>query len=136
MAEAHQRDALLRAAQKAREHAYAPYSKFKVGAAALTEEGHIFTGVNVENASYGLTICAERSAIFSAVAAGAQRILAIAIFTDSECTPCGACRQVMCEFADDIPIYLSDSTGSVRDTTLRNLLPDHFGPEHLNGDAR
>lgn len=130
-----QREMLLREACEVRVRAYAPYSDYQVGAAILTDDGRVFTGVNVENAAYGLTNCAERSAIFSAVTAGARRILAVAICTDNAGSPCGACRQVMSEFAGDIPVWLSDGAGLVRETTLYALLPDHFGPEHLHSKS-
>lgn len=127
-----QRDALIDAACEARAQAYAPYSNFKVGAAVLAEDGRIFTGVNVENASYGLTICAERSAVFTAATAGVRHLLAIAICAEDAASPCGACRQVLSEFAKDIPVWLSDTQGATRRTSLHTLLPDHFGPEHLH----
>lgn len=126
-----QREQLGQAACESRSRAYAPYSKFKVGAAVLAESGAIYTGVNVENASYGLTTCAERVAIFQAVAAGERRILAVAVCTESGVTPCGSCRQVMREFATDLPVLLLDEEGRSRQTTLSKLLPDSFGPEHL-----
>lgn len=124
-------EALIKAACEIRDKAYAPYSNYHVGAAILADDGRIFTGVNVENASYGLTICAERAAVFSAITAGARRLLAVAICTEYGGSPCGACRQVMSEFAGDIPVWLSDSTGKARETSLHTLLPDHFGPNHL-----
>ncbi|MEW5985582.1 MAG: cytidine deaminase [Chloroflexota bacterium] len=126
-------DALLAAACAARQRAYAPYSHYRVGAAVLADDGRLYTGVNVENASYSLTICAERAAVFQAVAAGARRILAVAVCTENGGSPCGACRQVLSEFADDAPVWLSDAQGHVRQTTLYELLPDRFGPEHLSG---
>ena len=126
-----QRNELIAAACAAREKAYAPYSNYQVGAALLAEDGRIFTGVNVENASYGLAICAERTAVFKMVADGIQNFLAIAICTENAGSPCGVCRQVMVEFAGDVPVYLVDAAGNGRDTTLYTLLPDHFGPEHL-----
>lgn len=125
------RDALLQAACDIREQAYAPYSRYAVGAALLSEDGQIFTGVNVENAVYGLGICAERAALFSAAAAGVRRIVAIAVCTGNVGVPCGACRQVLSEFAGDIPVWLSDVKGNVRRTSLQSLLPDQFGPGHL-----
>jgi len=98
----------------------------------LADDGKIYAGINVENASYGLTICAERTAIVKMVSQGVRRILAIAICTENGGSPCGACRQVISEFtAEDIPVYLSDSHGHSRDTTLHTLLPDHFTPAHL-----
>jgi len=126
-----QRAALIQAALEVRERAYAPYSNYQVGAALLMEDGSIITGVNVENASYGLAICAERTAVGKAVAAGYRTILAVAVATDNAGSPCGACRQVLTEFAGDVPVYLVDGEGNGRDTTLYTLLPDHFGPEHL-----
>lgn len=124
---------LFAAAQQARSHAYAPYSRYPVSAALLSDDGRIFTGVNVENASYGLTICAERIAIYKAVSEGVRQIRAIVVITDNGGSPCGACRQVISEFAGDIPVWLSDAQGNTRATTLYTLLPDHFGPEHLTG---
>lgn len=126
-----QRDALLEAACAVRGKAYAPYSNYHVGAAVLAEDGRIFTGVNVENASFGLTICAERAAVFEAVADGVRRLLAVAVCTDDAASPCGACRQVLGEFAQDVPVWLANGQGNFRQTTLNALLPDYFGPEHL-----
>lgn len=119
---------LVAAARDARERAYAPYSKFKVGAAVLTEDGSVFTGCNVENASYGLTICAERVAATSAVAAGHQKFARIALSLSGGGTPCGACRQVLAEFCDDTPVLIDDAdqTGVVRTTSIDELLPDRF----------
>lgn len=126
-----QQETLIRAAREARQMAYAPYSNYAVGAALLMADGRIFTGVNVENASYGLTICAERTAVFKAVSEGARKIMAVAVCTENGGSPCGACRQVLVEFAGDVPVFLSDAQGNTRQTTLYTLLPDHFGPEHL-----
>ena len=126
-----QKKTLLQAACAVRERAYARYSNYKVGAAILTGDGQIFTGANVENASYGLSICAERSAIFTAVSEGVREVMAVAICTANLGSPCGACRQVMVEFAGDIPVLLTDTEGNVRETTLHNLIPEYFGPEHL-----
>ncbi len=129
------RDRLIAAACEARPQAYAPYSRFTVGAALLAEDGRIYSGVNIENASYGLTVCAERNAIGAMVLAGGQRILAVAVCTENGVTPCGACRQVLAEFAadgNDVPVWMVDGVGSTRAvTTLAALLPDHFGPLHL-----
>ena len=124
---------LVKAAMAARERAYAPYSNYAVGAAVLAADGQIFTGVNVENASYGLSICAERTAVFRLVATtGAQSIQAVAVATANGGSPCGACRQVLVEFAPhDIPLWLSDAAGNVQAFTLYELLPAHFGPERL-----
>ena len=126
-----QRAVLIEAAIAIRERAYAPYSNYAVGAALLMEDGTVVTGVNVENASYGLTICAERTAVTKAISEGHRKILAVAIATDNSGSPCGACRQVLTEFAGDVPVYLVDAAGNGRDTTLYTLLPDHFGPEYL-----
>lgn len=127
-----QRDALISAACEVRQFAYAPYSNYRVGAAVLAENGQIFTGVNVENATYGLTICAERTAVFSAVTAGQRRILAVAVCTENAGSPCGACRQILVEFGGDIPVWITNPQGAVRHSTTFTLLPDHFGPQHLN----
>jgi cytidine deaminase len=126
-----QRSKLLEAACEIRDEAYAPYSRYPVGAAVLAEDGRIFTGVNVENAVYGLGICAEVSAIVTAASNGVRRILAVAVCTSNIGSPCGACRQVISEFADDIPVWLSDGKGTVRETSMHLLLPDQFGPDHL-----
>lgn len=126
-----QRAALIKAASEVRQQAYAPYSHYQVGAALLMEDGTIVTGVNVENSSYGLTMCAERTAVGKAIAAGYRQLLAVAVATDNAGSPCGACRQVLTEFAGDVPVYLVDKDGNGRDTTLYTLLPDHFGPDHL-----
>jgi cytidine deaminase len=119
---------LLQAARDALKRAYAPYSNFRVGAAVLTEKGSLFTGCNVENASYGLTVCAERAAIVSAVAQeGAMRIKAIAVVNDSrsDCPPCGACRQVIFEFGPDA-IVIFQSHGGVEEMHISELLPESF----------
>ncbi len=120
---------LLQAARDAVKQAYAPYSNFKVGAAVLTEKGSLITGCNVENASYGLTVCAERAAIFSAVAQeGANmRIKAIAVANESgsDCPPCGACRQVIFEFGPDA-IVIFQSHGGVEEMHISELLPESF----------
>lgn len=119
--------ALLEAARAARERAYAPYSNFPVGAALRTKEGYIFTGCNVENASSGLTVCAERVAIWSAVAQGEREFTALVVITGPGSTPCGACRQVMSEFVEDLPILIANVAGQAWLTSLRALLPDPFG---------
>ncbi len=125
--------ALEQTAQRAAENAYAPYSKFPVGAAVLTANGTQFSGCNVENASFGLTICAERAAIFAAVAAGETKITAVAIHTPTlkPTAPCGACRQVMREFGTDIKIIATCKGPERIETTLSELLPDSFGPDNL-----
>lgn len=123
------RDALLNAAKAALRHAYAPYSKFHVGAAVLTETGNIYSGCNVENASYGLTNCAERTAIFTAVAAEGpkMRVRAIAVWSDPECAcaPCGACRQVIHEFGRDAVVFYQGANG-VEEKRTSELLPAGF----------
>jgi len=124
---------LRQKAKTAYENAYAPYSGYKVGAAVLWDSGRITTGSNVENASYGLSMCAERNAIFQGSALGERKIkaIAIAVPADNMPTPCGACRQVMREFAIDSDVLLVNGKGETRDTTLKALLPDSFGPEYL-----
>lgn len=126
-----QRDALIKAACEARRAAYAPYSNYAVGAALLAGDGRIYTGANVENATYGLSMCAERTAVFKMVSEGVQAVRAVAVCTENGGSPCGACRQVLVEFGGDIPVWLSDDRGHVRQTTLYTLLPDHFGPDYL-----
>ncbi|MDX1613244.1 MAG: cytidine deaminase [Candidatus Promineifilaceae bacterium] len=126
-----QKEALIQAACQVRAQAYAPYSDYPVGAAILTASGQIYTGVNVENAVYGLGICAERAAVFKAVTAGERQILAVAVCTKNAGSPCGACRQVLSEFAGDVPVWMVDQDGNVRESTLGALIPDHFGAEHL-----
>lgn len=122
---------LIDAAIEAREQAYAPYSEYKVGAAILTGSGRVVTGCNVENVSFGLSNCAERTAVFKAVSEGEREILAVAVATDNAGSPCGACRQVLVEFGGDVPVFLADTAGNMRATTLYDLLPDHFGPQNL-----
>lgn len=127
------RERVMRLACEARQQAYAPYSNYFVGAALLTQEGEIFLGCNVENASYGLTCCAERVAIFKAISEKASALVAMAIVTKEGGAPCGACRQVMNEFNPDLLVWLGDEKGNVlRETTLKQLLPDAFGPSNLN----
>lgn len=130
---------LIRRAREAYKEAYVPYSHYPVGAAALFSSQSesislwIYSGCNVENASYGLTVCAERNAIFQAVAQG-QRVLqgiAIAVPGDGFPAPCGACRQVMREFSEDCPVILVNGRGETKETSLKALLPHAFGPEFL-----
>jgi cytidine deaminase len=126
--------ALLDAAGRAQAGAYAPYSGFRVGAAVLTADGRVFTGANVENAAYPVTICAERVAVPSAVAAGARDLVALAVVGDGPgpCTPCGTCRQVLFEFAPDLLVVAAGSDGAVARYRLgAELLPDGFGPMRL-----
>jgi len=118
---------LVSAARAVRLRAHAPYSRFRVGAAVLDERGRIHVGCNVENASYGLTVCAERNAVAAAIAAGAKRVRAVAVCTTTGATPCGACRQVLAERgAAATAILLAGPTGAPRATTLGALLPDAF----------
>lgn len=124
-------EALIQVAREAREQAYAPYSRFKVGAALLTRSGGVYRGANVENASYGLTICAERAAVFGAVAAGERAFEAIAVVSETGASPCGACRQVLREFGSDLRVIVADLQGNRRQYTLSALLPDDFKPEDL-----
>jgi cytidine deaminase len=118
---------LLHLAKIASLAAYAPYSGFKVGAALLTKKGKIYTGCNVENASYSMTMCAERNAVFQAVADSNTDFLAIAIYVDADTLfpPCGACRQVLAEFADDMIVYYSNQIETIQ-TSLTELLPGRF----------
>ena len=120
---------LIFVAKKAMERAYAPYSNYKVGAALVCDDGTVFKGCNIENASYGLTNCAERSAIFSAISAGKMEFKAIAIAASGEPAPfpCGACRQVLAEFCNsDFPVYVARSADDYETTTLGELLPHSF----------
>jgi cytidine deaminase len=128
---------LIDAAAEARLQAYAPYSSYQVGAALLTKDGQIFVGANVENAVYPLTICAERSAVVSAVSNGQQSFEAIAVVTKDAGTPCGSCRQVLAEFGLDIAIIIANDQGQVQhELTTADLLPHSFGPINLkNGGA-
>lgn len=118
---------LVEAAKQARKNAYAPYSQFPVGAALLSKSGRIYTGCNVENSSYGLTICAERNAIFSAVAAGEREFEALVIAAkNAKVYPCGACRQVLAEFCDDLTIRIVGEDGEQTETRLSEILPHAF----------
>ncbi len=129
-------DELVEAARRAMKFSYAPYSGFRVGAAALTAGGDIVPGCNIENAAYSPTICAERVAVFSARAQGRGKIVAIAIVTASgaTCTPCGTCRQVLWELARDAAIVLEDGKGGYFTETMPSLLPKPFGPEDVGVD--
>jgi len=125
-------DELIRRATEAMERAYAPYSNYKVGACLLSEDGRTFTGCNVENASYGATICAERTAVCKAVSEGARRFTAIAVVgSGSEAWPCGVCRQVLNEFSDDMRVIAGHAGHGYRAVKLTELLPHSFGPENL-----
>lgn len=119
---------LLAEARAARQNAFARYSKFRVGAALLTGSGKVYRGCNVENASYGLTVCAERVAFFNAIAAGERRFAAIAVVSEGAVTPCGACRQVMAEFAPTLNFLVADTQRrrTTRTFSLDELLPSRF----------
>lgn len=118
---------LIALAAKARERAYAPYSHFAVGAAVMTPSGVVYTGCNVENGVYGLTICAERVAVFKAVSNGELQLAALALVTETMSTPCGACRQVLAEFGEaDMPIIVANTDGESRKYKLGELLPASF----------
>ncbi|MDI6892349.1 MAG: cytidine deaminase [Actinomycetota bacterium] len=123
---------LIKAATEARLRAYAPYSKFKVGAALLTKDGQIFTGCNVENSSYGLSICAERAAVVKAVSEGCTGFTDLVLVVDCEgiCTPCGACRQVLFEFNPDMNIIMLNLRGGKLEAIARELLPEAFELDH------
>ena len=129
MAKTRQRD-LVRAAAKARQHAVAPYSKFKVGAALLTQSGEIITGANVESASYGLTCCAERVALFNALTAGKRNFVALAVVARAPGgpMPCGACRQLLAEYAPHAVVWVADSRAlrRIKEFRVRELLPAAF----------
>jgi cytidine deaminase len=128
-----QRKELIQLARKAQSAAYAPYSKYNVGAALITRSGKIFSGANIENAAYPTSICAERVAIFKAVSEGEREFETIAVVTRDGGSPCGSCRQVMAEFAIDAQVLIANEEGEVvEDTTVRKLLPFAFLPSNLN----
>lgn len=124
---------LVAAARQARRRAHAPYSRFKVGAALLTRDGNIVSGCNIENASYGLTLCAERVAVFKAVSEGVKRFDAIAVVADSArpTAPCGPCRQILWEFCGDIVVHVADLHGHVTSLRVSDLLPLPFDQRNL-----
>jgi cytidine deaminase len=129
------KEQLIKEAIEARKHAHIPYSHFAVGAALLTGSKRIYTGCNIENASYGLTNCAERTAIFKAVSEGEHTIEAIAVVADTEgpVSPCGACRQVLAEFCDEnTKIYLTNLHGNTEEWTMAQLLPGAFQSKDMN----
>lgn len=130
------REALVTAARAAMEHSHSPYSRFRVGAALLGDDGKIYTGTNVENASYGLSICAERTAVFKAVSEGCRRFTACAVVTETDAPtpPCGACRQVLQEFAPGLEIHLAGRSGAVETRMLTELLPRPFDTLDTGGD--
>jgi len=126
---------LAQLALQARQNSYSPYSHYRVGAALMAASGKIYLGCNIENAAYPVSLCAERVAMFKAVSEGERRFSAIAVATDNAGSPCGSCRQVMAEFALEIPVYLVNGRGEVVQTTsVRELLPGAFLPQHLGID--
>jgi len=125
------RRALIAQALEAREHAYAPYSRYRVGAALLGRSGRVYTGANVENAAYPLTTCAERIAVAKAVSEGEREFIALAVATANGAPPCGSCRQIMCEFGKETTVLIADTNGNYRETTVAELLPDGFRAEDL-----
>ena len=124
---------LIAAAKQARENAHAPYSNFRVGAALRSTSGRIYGGCNVENATYGLTLCAERVAIFKAISEGERGFSAIAVVTDTETLtpPCGACRQLIWEFCGDIPVSMANLSGRSEVIQMKDLFPKHFDESNL-----
>jgi cytidine deaminase len=127
-------DALLHAAIEAREHAHAPFSNFKVGAALETEDGRIYTGCNIENATYGLTLCAERVAVFKAVSEGARKFKRIAVAADTATLtpPCGACRQILWEFCGDAELTLVNLEGKSETIRMKDIFPRPFDASFLH----
>jgi cytidine deaminase len=127
-----EKQSLIELANAARARAYAPYSNYPVGAALRTKTGRLYTGVNIENAAYPHTMCAERVAIFKAVSEGEMEFEVITVVTDNGGSPCGGCRQVMAEFGLDTLVLMADGNGKlVKETTVRELLPEAFTPEKL-----
>jgi len=124
---------LIKKAQEAKGKAYVPYSNFRVGAAILSEDGQIFTGCNIENVSYSLTICGERTALFKAVSEGVRKFKAIAISTDTEeiTSPCGSCRQALLEFGKDIDVIMANAHGDYKVCKVKDLLPLAFSSAKL-----
>jgi cytidine deaminase len=123
---------LIELANEARRRAYAPYSKYRVGAALRTKSGRIFTGVNIENAAYPTSICAERTAVFKAVSEGEREFELIAVVTENGGSPCGGCRQVLAEFGLDTVVLIADGKGQlVKQTSVGELLPEAFTPQKL-----
>lgn len=131
-----EKQALTDLANTARQRAYAPYSNYPVGAALRTKTGRLFTGVNVENAAYPQTMCAERVAIFKAVSEGEREFEVISVVTDNGGSPCGGCRQVLAEFGLDTIVLLADASGKLlAETTVKDLLPQAFTPDQLSKQA-
>ncbi|MCE1255656.1 MAG: cytidine deaminase [Anaerolineae bacterium] len=128
------RDKLIEMAKYVRQWAYAPYSKYPVGAAVLMASGKMYDGVNIENAAYPDGICAERTAIFKAISEGERELLAVAVVTENGGSPCGSCRQVLSEFGLGADVYICNTQGEiVMETTVSGLLPGAFTPQHLPG---
>ncbi|MDP9147065.1 MAG: cytidine deaminase [Acidobacteriota bacterium] len=126
-------EVLIAAAKQARENAHAPFSNFRVGAAVLASSGRVFSGCNVENATYGLTMCAERVAIFKAISEGERGFTAIAVVTDTDALtpPCGACRQLIWEFCGDVPVTMANLEGKTDVVQMRELFPKPFDQSNL-----
>ncbi len=127
------REELVAQAIQARRKAYAPYSRYRVGAALLGKSGRVYTGCNVENAVYPLGICAERVAVVKAVSEGEREFVALAVVTENGGSPCGSCRQTLAEFGLEIAVLIADVSGAYRETTVAALLPDSFGADDLAG---
>lgn len=129
----HTDEELVNAARDVRENAFAPYSNFKVGAAVETDEGNIYTGCNVESASYGLTVCAERVAIWKGISRGEKKFgrIAVVVDTDELTPPCGVCRQIIWEFCGDVPVILSNLHGKTETIQMSELLPRAFDSKFL-----
>jgi cytidine deaminase len=127
------KEELIKAATRVRENSYAPFSDFRVGAALETDDGEIIAGCNVESASYGLTVCAERVAIWKAISEGKRKIKHIAVVADTEdlTPPCGVCRQIIWEFGGDIPVVLANLKGKVETVQMKDLLPRAFDTKFL-----
>ena len=126
-------EGLIESAKRVRERAFAPYSNFKVGSAVVTKDGKVFSGCNVESASYGLTVCAERVAIWKAVSEGETDLAGIAVVTDTErlTPPCGVCRQIIWEFCGDVPVTLANTHGDQETISIKELLPQAFDTKFL-----
>ena len=129
----HSKNELVTAARNIRDNAHAPFSDFKVGAAIETDDGEIVTGCNIESASFGLTVCAERVAVWKAISEGKRKIKAVAVVADTEdlTPPCGVCRQIIWEFGGDIPVTLANLHGSVETIQMKDLLPRAFDTKFL-----
>lgn len=132
-----ERQSLINIANEARRRAYAPYSNYRVGAALRTKTGRVYTGVNVENAAYPASICAERTAVFKAVSEGELEFEVISVVTDNGGSPCGSCRQVLSEFGLDTIVLIANGKGQlIKESTVRELLPEAFTGRHLDASDR